>query len=242
MHVIKLDAIGSTNDYLKELLQNGSPGNFTVVTARTQTNGRGQMGAKWLSEPGKNLTMSVLVNDSRINLAQLFDLNVAVATAIIKALENFQIPELSIKWPNDIMSGKKKLGGILIENSVKTADDVASVIGIGLNVNQLDFNGLPNASSLAVVTQRTFDMDELMLSIVVSIQSQLEQLRENPENIWENFDSKLFRKGKPTTFEDASGNRFMGMIDEAGRDGKLYVKLEDDSVKSFGIKQITMLY
>lgn len=242
MHLIKLDAIGSTNDYLKALLQTGSPQNFTVVTAETQTGGRGQMGAKWLSEPGKNLTVSILVRNPVADASQIFSLNAAVATAVILELENLHIPQLALKWPNDIMSGRKKIGGILIENSVKSADDIVSVVGIGLNVNQLDFRNLPNAASLAAVTGKTFNKDQLLFSIVDSIQSQASLLASQADTVWETFDRYLFRKGHPTAFEDASGARFMGIILKAGRDGKLYIALEDNSIRTFGLKEITMLY
>lgn len=242
MHLIKLDAIGSTNDYLKSLLQTGSPQDFTVVTAETQTGGRGQMGARWFSDPGKNLTVSILVRNPVNDVSQIFSLNAAVATAVILALENLHIPQLALKWPNDIMSGRKKIGGILIENSVKSAGDIVSVVGIGLNVNQLDFRDLPNASSLAAVTGKTFNKEQLLVSMVGSMQSQVSLLACAADKVWETFDRYLFRKGHPTAFEDASGARFMGIILKAGRDGKLHIALEDESVKTFGLKEVTMLY
>lgn len=241
MHVIKLDAIGSTNDYLKELLQQESPENFTIVTAETQTSGRGQMGARWVSEPGKNLTMSILLRDSGIVVSQLFGLNITVATAVVAALQHFDIPGLSVKWPNDIMSGRKKIGGILIENSVRSSGEMVSVIGIGLNVNQLGFEELPQATSLAVASGKFFEKDEVLFAIAQSLRERLSLLQGHPEQLWEEFHQLLFRKGVPTMFENASG-RFMGIIVEAGRDGKLYLQLDDDSIQSFGLKEVTMLY
>ena len=79
MKLIKLDAIDSTNDFLKRLSVEQSLENFTVVTAESQTRGKGQMGAKWDSETGKNLMISVLVNNVLNTISEIFDLNVAVA-------------------------------------------------------------------------------------------------------------------------------------------------------------------
>jgi len=76
--------------------------------ADEQTKGRGQMGAKWISEKGKNLTASILINDLEFKSEDLFSLNTVVALSILTVLKNIQIPNISIKWPNDIMSDSKK--------------------------------------------------------------------------------------------------------------------------------------
>jgi BirA family biotin operon repressor/biotin-[acetyl-CoA-carboxylase] ligase len=151
MQLIKLDAIDSTNEFLKGLSSNQLLENFTVVTAEIQTKGKGQMGAVWDSEPSKNLIMSVLITDFVTDINQIFDVNIAISLAVIKALEDFDIPELSIKWPNDIMSYHKKIGGILIENTIKSDGSINSIVGLGLNINQMNFENLPKASSLAVM-------------------------------------------------------------------------------------------
>ncbi len=116
MNIIKLDAIDSTNEYLKQLISNNLLPNFTVVTANFQSKGKGQMGSSWSSEAGKNLTMSILVFDILSDSQDMFYLNMAVALSVQEVLKNFNVPNVAIKWPNDIMSGKQKLGGILIEN------------------------------------------------------------------------------------------------------------------------------
>ncbi|RZJ69704.1 biotin--[acetyl-CoA-carboxylase] ligase [Flavobacterium sp.] len=242
MRLIKLDAIGSTNDYLKDLAKAENLSEFTIVTAETQTAGRGQRGATWIVEPGKNLTMSVFVKVQMSETTQLFALNAAVALTILEVLKTFGIPELSLKWPNDIMSGRTKVGGILIENSVKTDNSVASVIGIGLNVNQTDFEGLPNASSLALVSGVFFEKDEICIHIASALEKRLEVFEKTSQKIWSDYQQNLFRKGKPTLFQDLSGDKFMGIIANATKEGLLEIKLGDDSIKSFGIKEVTMLY
>ncbi|HEY6142498.1 MAG TPA: biotin--[acetyl-CoA-carboxylase] ligase, partial [Flavobacterium sp.] len=107
MKLIKLDAIDSTNEFLKGLSSNQNVENFTVVSAESQTKGKGQMGAVWVSEPGKNLIISVLINRFLFDNNRIFDINIATAVSVIQALETLNIPELSIKWPNDIMSYNK---------------------------------------------------------------------------------------------------------------------------------------
>lgn len=107
MNIIKLDAIDSTNDYLKQLVREKELENYTVVMAHEQTNGKGQLGAKWISEPGKNLTMSVLIKDLPQDLITVFDINASVAVAIAKLLSSLELDNVFVKWPNDIMADEK---------------------------------------------------------------------------------------------------------------------------------------
>ncbi|SCY03796.1 biotin--[acetyl-CoA-carboxylase] ligase [Flavobacterium caeni] len=238
MRFVKLDATRSTNDFLKELSAAEPLENFTVVSAESQTQGKGQMGAVWTSEAGKNLTMSVLAKDVVADIQSVFLLNAAVATAVVDVLKRHAIPQLQIKWPNDIMAGNKKVGGILIENSFKSDGSVSSVVGLGLNVNQTNFNGLPQASSLSLATGRMFDRDELLVQIAEAVKENAGQL----EPAWERYSSLLFRKGVPTAFQLPNGERFMGIIADVTLEGKLQVQLEDGSLVVFGIKEIQMLY
>lgn len=243
MNIIKLDAIDSTNDFLKELSRSQSVENFTVVTAVHQTKGRGQMGSVWEAEIGKNLTMSILVKDILSSITEIYTLNIAISLAVFQALKELNIPKLSIKWPNDIMSDTKKIGGILIENGIKTDSRIESIVGIGLNVNQKDFIGLPNASSLAVVSNSEFDLDDLVAKIHFQIKKNCGLLvSDQSELLWKKFHQVLFRIGVPMPFEDDQKNRFMGIIQKVSDDGKLEILLEDDSLKTFGIKEISMLY
>ncbi|RZJ29239.1 MAG: biotin--[acetyl-CoA-carboxylase] ligase [Flavobacterium sp.] len=242
MPLVKLDATESTNDYLKEMAANGAVENFTVVTAESQTAGRGQMGSKWVSEKGKNLTMSMLITNTLSDICGIFNLNVAVALSVIVTLEKHDIADISIKWPNDIMAGAKKIGGILIENVIKSNGEIQSIAGIGLNVNQLDFSGLPKASSLAVVAGKEFDKDEIRERLTQNIVNNISFLAEHSDVLWQAYHDKLFKKGVPMAFEGTDGNRFMGIIERVDSTGKLELLLEDDSRKTFGIKEIQMLY
>lgn len=243
MNIIKLDAIDSTNDYLKKLSRNERVQNFTVVTTDNQTKGKGQMGSVWKSEIGKNLTMSILIKEILVNTKQIFDLNIAISLSIIQVLQDYGIPKLTIKWPNDIMSDTKKIGGILIENSFKTDNKIESIVGIGLNVNQKDFIDLPKASSLHLISNLQYDLEELILKIYGQIKSNCSTLLDNKTLIlWENYHQNLFKKGIPVPFQIENGTKFMGIIQGVTNQGKLELILEDDSIQTFGIKEIQMLY
>ncbi|CAA9199426.1 biotin--[acetyl-CoA-carboxylase] ligase [Flavobacterium collinsii] len=242
MKLIKLDAIDSTNDFLKSLSSHDEPDNFTVVTAENQTKGKGQMGAKWQSEVGKNLIMSILVKDFVFNNEHVFNLSVIVSLSVIEVLKSLNIPDLSIKWPNDIMSYNKKIGGILIENTLKSGGRIVSVVGLGLNVNQTNFDELPNASSLAVISGHSFDKDILPQLIVEKIKEKISLWEVNSKDLWAIYFNSLFRKGVPMPFKNLKNQNFMGIIQGVSPVGKIQILLEDDSVSEFDIKEIQMLY
>jgi BirA family biotin operon repressor/biotin-[acetyl-CoA-carboxylase] ligase len=242
MKLIKLDAIDSTNEFLKGLSSNQVVENFTVVTAEIQTKGKGQMGAVWVSEAGKNLIMSVLVNSFLLNNNQIFDINIVTSVSIIQALKTFKIPEVSIKWPNDIMSYNKKIGGVLIENSIKSDGTIISIIGLGLNVNQTDFEHLPRASSLAAICKTTFNKEDLLLKIVEKFEENIQSWNQNKGLLWDAYNNILFKKGVPMPFADANQQNFMGIIQGVTSIGKLQILLEDDSVSEFDIQEVQMLY
>lgn len=244
MKLIKLDAIDSTNDFLKALASNDELENFTVVTAENQTKGKGQMGAKWQSESGKNLIMSALVKDFLYDNEQVFNLSLIVSLSVIEALKSLNIPDLSIKWPNDIMSYNKKIGGILIENTIKSDGRIVSVVGLGLNVNQTNFEELPNASSLAVILGHTFDKELLPVLIIEKMQQKIALWDSKSAIYWNDYFETLFRKGVPMPFKNLVSSRqnFMGIIQGVSPVGKIQILLEDDSVSEFDIKEVQMLY
>ena len=242
MKVIKLDAIDSTNEFLKGLLGKQTVDNFTVITAENQTNGKGQMGSVWTSEVGKNLIMSVLVKDFLFDISQIYNLNILVSLAVFQALDEIEIPELSIKWPNDIMSDTKKIGGILIENSIKSDGAILSIVGLGLNVNQTNFEDLPKASSLAVVCERIFDKEEILFLIVENIKKNIQMWDSQANFMWKKYTNILFKKGIPMPFQNTENQNFMGIIQGISSIGKLKILLEDDSISEFDIKEIQMLY
>ena len=242
MNIIKLSAINSTNDYLKQLLAKQYVENFTIVVAGHQTAGRGQMGAAWEVEEGKNLTFSILIKDLLPDAGAIFLLNAAIAISCAQALERYAIPGIAIKWPNDILAGNKKIGGILVENSLKSQGEIYSVVGIGINVNQENFENLSKASSLLKVVGKEFNIENLMLAIAEHIKRNVAVLLNGGhDDIWKKYHDKLYKKNVPMPFEK-DGHKFMGIIKQVNRNGKLQVQLEDDSIAEYGIKEVQLLY
>ena len=242
MKLIKLDAIDSTNEFLKGLSGNPATENFTVVTAENQTKGKGQMGSIWATEPSKNLIMSVLIKDFLMDINQVFNINIVFSLSVIQALEKINIPELSIKWPNDIMSYNKKIGGILIENSIKSEGTINSIVGLGLNVNQTDFHDLPKASSLTVICKTPFDKEVLLFKIIENLERNIQSWNQNSDSMWADYKNRLFKKGMPMPFLGQNNHNFMGIIQGVNAIGKLEVLLENDSVCEYDLKEIQLLY
>ncbi|WP_289658252.1 biotin--[acetyl-CoA-carboxylase] ligase [Flavobacterium panacagri] len=242
MKLIKLDAIDSTNDFLKALSSQDELENFTTVTAENQTKGKGQMGGKWKAEAGKNLIMSVLVKDFLFDNEKVFDLSVVVSLAVSEVLKFLNIPDICIKWPNDILSYNKKLVGILIENTIKSDGRIVSVVGIGINVNQTNYSELPNASSLAVISGKFFEKEEIAFLIVEKIKENIALWQTSSSILWDQYFNSLFKKGIPMPFKNLNDQNFMGIIQGVSPIGKLQVLLEDDSIAEFEIKEVKMLY
>ncbi|WOD42593.1 biotin--[acetyl-CoA-carboxylase] ligase [Hwangdonia lutea] len=242
MRIIKLDAIDSTNSFLKEMIYTEAIADYTIVVAKHQTNGRGQMGTTWDSDKGKNLMFSMF-KDLSIHVVEFpFYISMAVSLAILKTLKALNIPQVRIKWPNDILSADKKICGILIENVIKNKLN-STIIGVGINVNQTAFSNLPQASSLKNITGVHYDLDEILHRIVKHIKSYSKLLQDGKyEAVKSEYEANLFRKNKPSTFKNAEGDLFSGFIIGVTKYGKLQVLLEDEIIKKFDLKEITLMY
>ena len=243
MKIIKLNAIDSTNSFLKELVQDSLVEDYTVVVAESQTSGRGQMNNSWHSKPFKNLTFSIFTKLQGLQTHHQPYLNFAVSNAIFEALNEMSVPDLKIKWPNDIMSGNLKICGVLIETTLSNQNIKNTIIGIGLNVNQEKFpNHLRNASSLKNILKKELDLDTIMNSLIEKIQYEISNLEAlQLGTIHENYLKHLYKLETPAAFKDEeSGLFFMGIIKGVSTEGNLLIQLEDDSVKEFGIKEVSL--
>ena len=172
-HVVKFKQIDSTNNYLKnsyKLLNN-----FTFVVADYQSKGKGRNDRVWSSEEGQNLMFSFLIKDQDL-LKKFSALSIISAVEVAKLLEEYQIKGISIKWPNDVLIGDKKVCGILLEGQILEY----LVVGIGLNVNQKVFpDGLRRpATSLSLEANKDFNIDELEQKLFSNIVKDLSNLNE----------------------------------------------------------------
>ena len=242
MNIIKLDAIDSTNSYLKKIILEKDVSDYTIVTANFQTEGKGQLGYIWESEDSKNLLCSIYKKDLGIKVEDQFVISMLVSLSIIRTLEKLNLPKLYVKWPNDIMSDNKKICGILIENMVKQNSIKESVIGIGLNVNQNTFKNLPNATSIKKIKGVVLNIDELLNDLVNNIKKQFSDFSQsNIDLIFRQYEDVLYRMNIPSTFKNSEGDVFTGFIKGVNNLGRLKVLLEDNLTKSYTVKDISLL-
>lgn len=243
MHTIKLDATDSTNTYLKNLTRRNELDDFTTVVTHEQSKGKGQVGSSWESEPGKNLTFSTLKKFDRLSVANGFFLNICTSLAVLNALKRFSIPNLIVKWPNDILSGNAKICGILVENLLFGNQIKTSIIGIGLNVNQTIFYTVSNATSMKLLLGHTFNLDEVRSAIIEELKNLCSLMVEQEfDSLRKTYEQHLFRKDKPSTFKNVKGDFLMGFIRGVSAEGRLLVELEDAILQEFDSKQIQLLY
>ena len=243
MQLIKLSATPSTNTYLKDLMGEMNLIDFTVVIAKNQTQGRGQREAIWNSEEGKNLTFSILKKNIGLHLSDAFIISMVVSLSIIELLDALGVPKLHIKWPNDILSCNFKIGGILIENTIIGAKVARSIIGIGLNVNQKSFNGVPHASSLSKIMGTDFELDSLLFQLLNKLEERLIELPAlSKYKLIEEYNGHLFRRGERSQFIDAKNQAFYGQITGITPAGLLQVETEKGGQKIFDLKEVKLLY
>ncbi|SEH75902.1 BirA family transcriptional regulator, biotin operon repressor / biotin-[acetyl-CoA-carboxylase] ligase [Paenimyroides aquimaris] len=242
MYLIKLNAISSTNDFIKNLSAANNLADFTVVWAAVQTKGKGQMGSTWVTDEAKNLTFSIFLNGDYLTVDRLFSLNILVSNAVLKALFALNLTNIYVKWPNDILSYNKKIAGILIENSIHANGSISSVIGIGINCDQTNFNGFPQASSILNQYGITVNFELLLNNIVENIKKGTLNLKNNIEEEWQFYHSHLFKKDVISVFEDKNGKKFNGIIKEVNRHGQLVIQLENDDLQCFNLKDVKLMY
>ena len=140
------------------------------------------------------------------------------------------------------MAGRSKICGVLIESIIRNGL-TGVIIGVGLNVNQVHFSKAPNATSIALETGRYFDLEEVLNLLIQKFYKYVERIVSGAfESLKAEYESKLFRKDKASTFESPSGERFTGIIKQVSETGKLILQLEDELYKEFDLKELKLLY
>lgn len=239
----RFDELPSTNDYARDLLAKSRPSEGTVVRAASQSAGRGQFGSSWVAEPGANLTLSVILYPNWLTITEQFRLSEAVALAVRDAVSiTVDGSPCTIKWPNDIYLNDRKTAGILIQNTLSGSQLEASVVGIGLNVNQTLFStGAPNATSLALATGRTFDLDQVADALLERLEYRYLQLKSGQsQELRAAYQSHLYSFGTTRDFIRPDGSVFSGTIQGVQTDGRLAVSI-NGNVELFAVKAIQML-
>ena len=237
--IIKVNATRSTNDRVKMLIKSKKIESGDIVVAKYQYAGRGQNSNKWYSSYGKNLLCSILYRPLDVNVNQIFCINQVVSLAVLKTIRKFNKDKCLIKWPNDIMSVNKKISGILVENSLSLNHVNYSIIGVGINVNQVLFKKLPNATSLKKISNSDIIIQEVLNKLIENYKfyfSRINELR----YINEEYNKNIF--GKDGCKFVVDGRIQHGKIISISNNGIVKLKLDSEGIQEFDPRKIRILY
>ena len=240
MKLIKLNAIDSTNEYIKKNRDFFSEKELCVLTFN-QTKGKGQRGNTWVSEQGSNLCISLYFSDLNINIEDLFNLNMLVSLNIIEILDSLFLKNLKIKWPNDILAENKKISGILIETFSKNKMIKDIIVGIGINVNQIDFNDLINATSMSLIMNKKYDLNILYKLFLEKFKGFSDQVKNiNSFETKLNYLNNLYGINSLKKFE-VNNLIFDAKISGVNKKGELVLDI-DGIIKEFNNQEIKLIY
>lgn len=242
MIIETFDSLPSTNQYC-ELLDLSQTEEFSIIYAHEQTAGIGQRGNHWESQPNKNLTFSLILKPNFLPAAEQYMLTKVISLGITDFLKSL-IPEdniIKIKWPNDIYINNKKVCGILISNKLSRTNISASIIGVGLNVNQTDFpSWVPNPISLKQITGIEYDLLSLLEKIVHTIQIRYKQLSTTPKLLNKEYLSQLLNLNRPARYL-YQGKSITATIQGVNQYGHLQLITSEGLPLSCQLKEITFL-
>lgn len=236
--LIKLEVVDSTNNYAAKLIKSGEIEPGTVILADNQTAGRGQRMAEWRSNPGENLTFSCYVEKVNLSVQRQFVLSQVVALILVEFFNKLGL-EAEVKWPNDILVDRKKIAGVLIENQLKGADISSSIIGVGINVNQSNFDGM-RATSIYQATGKYKNIQELMFAFISSFNQSFERLISQPSSLKEQYMAVLYGTQETIALQDEDG-KFQSKIIDILESGKVVIT-RNNQPKEYDLKEVTFNY
>jgi BirA family biotin operon repressor/biotin-[acetyl-CoA-carboxylase] ligase len=214
----------------------------TVIMAEDQFAGRGQQQSTWRSEPGKNLTFSLLLNPTFLPISDQFEFNMMICNALKAALRIISGENILFKWPNDLYFNNKKLGGMLIENILAGSKYKTAIVGIGINANQLEFNGLlaARATSLIQILQQDVNLIQLLAEICSQIESGYLKLRSNTyPDLRERYLEGLYRFNEMAFYKQ--GNEvFQAKLIDVTKQGQLVLEKQGQPLY-YNFKEIEFL-
>ncbi len=237
MYLISFDSLPNTNEFLVELSKKDA-NSWTVIHAKNQTKGKGYAGNEWKVIAGENLTFSFLLK-TNYSFQELIYFNEWISNVICLFLKQFH-SKSNVKWPNDIILNDKKVCGILIENH-RSNGWMNSVVGIGINVNQTDFNQLPKATSIRKVTDKEYDIEEILAGLMHLFEAEYSILEQKDFNqIHQTYLDNLFRKDENSTFI-LNGEETNGIIRDMNEAGNLLIEINQE-LREFKHKEIELLF
>jgi len=230
--IIHIPETDSTNRYLRELKAEGD----VLVQTDYQTAGRGCGTNRWESERGQNLLFSLLIHPKQVPASKQFLISMVTANSISKVVSKY-VENVSVKWPNDIYVGDRKICGILIQNTLQGGTIKDSVIGVGLNVNQLRFvSDAPNPVSLANLTGRTFDREQLLHELLEAFEAEWA----DPEGVRARYLAQLYRRKGFFRYRDAYGE-FVAELVTVEDDGHLVLRCVDGYTHRYAFKEVQFI-
>ena len=236
--IYHFDTTASTNDDAR----NEKYCEGDVVWADFQTAGRGQRGHEWHSRKGENLTFSVVLEPTFVPIAEQFSVSEVVALSLVDMLAEYDI-NAKIKWTNDIYVGDRKLVGILIEHSLAPSSLRRTIVGVGINVNQTEFDAsLPNPVSMAQLLGKELNAEEVLSSFISHLQRHYESLREGGAEVLHNrYNELLYRKNEYHTYALPSGEKFRAKIVGTAPSGALRLESEEGTTKDYLFKEVEFI-
>lgn len=235
--------LDSTNNYSLSLLSKSKPSEGTVILAVNQSAGRGQIGNSWESEPGQNITMSVILYPTFLLARLQFKLNQAISLGVLDFLSAYIDSGLKIKWPNDIYVNNKKIGGTLIQNTLTASKIQSTVVGVGINVNQKHFqSNAPNPTSMFLETSKKNIIEVLIPQLCESIERRYLQLRANNFGLLEiDYLHHLYRLQEDALYMRMDSEEiFSGKIVGVTKTGKLMID-HNKGQSFFSLKEVKFL-
>lgn len=236
-NIIWHDRISSTNQYAWELAFENSP-EWTIAVADFQSKGKGQGSNVWESRYRENLCFSAVIYPKDFDAVNMFYISKAVSIGICEALSLYQI-DASIKWPNDIYVGDRKIAGILIEQSVMNHKVLHSIIGIGLNVNQTEFSDwIPNPVSMGTLLQKDLPLEFVLHDVLSKIRDCVQLVMQGKsDEIDRMYGEKLYRRNGFHTFR-TEGKTFSARIASVEPRGGLVLADEQDTKTTYQFKEV----
>lgn len=237
-HITFIEETDSTNKALRERMATGQVDEGSVVVAGFQTAGRGQVGNVWESEAGKNLTFSVVLYPETVPANRQFVLSQLAALSVKEVLDAYT-DHITVKWPNDIYWKDKKICGMLIENDLCGKNIYATIIGIGINLNQLEFRSdAPNPVSLAQITGSVYDADDVLDRFLSILYKWYLRLLKGEEDVIRNkYREALYRRDGYFPFSDDDGG-FAARIYDIEPTGHLVLQLQDGNLRRYAFKEV----
>lgn len=239
---IHLAETDSTNSYARReasSLSEKNPGReILIITADKQTSGRGQRGTVWQSADGENLLMTIIIRPNALPINSCYSLSVAAALALKKSMQQWGITT-TLKWPNDLYCNGCKLAGILLETDCEGANVAQAFIGIGLNVNQTNFEKMSRRpTSMALVCDKKFNVKEVMHTIVTSFIEKYTAITNGGIcELFEEYEKSLMGYSTPQLYRDANGE-FTATVEGVERDGCIQLRCSNGELRSYYFKEV----